>query len=190
MWGGFISRASEGPQLFRFFQKLRLLPMPSLAKIEQERSSRSKEKDKNYITQKLSTFAKMNIIWPLTPTFELCRSKSNSFANLQSLMANDGSLKSCDQAEFVLGLLAGVRNNYRNKLLCSPGQTDSSKCISWKIWSPWAFSFLGNNSAQISNAHFPIQINFSALCVGSLTFFGLKRTAKCQAPYRTLFLWR
>ena len=38
----------------------------------------------------------MTIIWSLTPTFGLSRSKFNSIANFDPLMANDGSLKLWD----------------------------------------------------------------------------------------------
>ena len=40
-------------------------------------------------------------------------------------------------------------------------------------------------SPQISTAYFSIQIQYSALCVGSLNLlFGLRRTNECQEVYR------
>ena len=50
-------------------------------------------------------------------------SKFNSIVNFDPLMANDGALKSWDQSKFVLGLLAGDRNNYKTKLLAQGKQT-------------------------------------------------------------------
>ena len=44
MQGDFISQASERPQMVRYFQGLRILPMPSLKKVEQESSSRGEAK--------------------------------------------------------------------------------------------------------------------------------------------------
>ena len=44
-------------------------------------------------------------------------SKFNSIVNFDPLMANDGALKSWDQCTSVLGLLAGGRDDYKNKLL-------------------------------------------------------------------------
>ena len=56
-----------------------------------------------------------------------------------------------------------------------------------KLRSSEAFLFLRHNSAKILNAHFPIQIHFSAICVGSLAlFFDLRRTIEYQASYRNV----
>ena len=46
-----------------------------------------------------------------------------------------------------------------------------SKACPWKIWTSFVFLFLRNNSAKLSNAHFPIQIHFSALWINSLIVF-------------------
>ena len=56
-----------------------------------------------------------------------------------------------------------------------------------QVQSSEAFSFLRINSAKILNAYFPVQIHFSALCVGSSTsLFLLRRTTKYQTSYRNI----
>ena len=52
-------------------------------------------------------------------------------------MANGGTLKSLDECEFVLGLLAGGRDNYKNKLLVQDKQ------VIYFNSHPVAFSLLG-----------------------------------------------
>ena len=75
------------------------------------------------------------------------RSKFNSFAMFDPLMANDGSLKSWDQAEFVLGLLVGSRDNYKNELLVHGKQTVQhglgTYVISALISALFGFGFVG-----------------------------------------------
>ena len=51
------------------------------------------------------------------------RSNFNSFANFDPLITSDGALKSWDQGEFIFGILAGGRNNYKNKVLVQNNQT-------------------------------------------------------------------
>ena len=43
------------------------------------------------------------------------RSNFNSFANFGPLMTNDGALELWHQGEFIFGLLAGGRDNYKNR---------------------------------------------------------------------------
>ena len=50
-------------------------------------------------------------------------SKFNIFAIFDSLMANNGALKSFRQSGFILGHLAGGRHNCKNKLLVHGKQT-------------------------------------------------------------------
>ena len=50
-------------------------------------------------------------------------SKFNSFASFVPLMANNGLLESSHQGEFVLGLLAGDRHNYKNNIWVQGKQT-------------------------------------------------------------------
>ena len=64
----------------------------------------------------------MTILWPLTISFGAW-SNFNSIGKFDPLIANDGALKSWDQCKFVLGLLAGDRDNYKNKLLVYGKQT-------------------------------------------------------------------
>ena len=75
------------------------------------------------------------------------RSKFNSFAMFDPLMANDGSLKSWDQAEFALGLLVGSRDNYKNELLVHGKQTVQqglgTYVISALISALFGFGFVG-----------------------------------------------
>ena len=47
----------------------------------------------------------------------------NSFANFVPSMTNDGALESSHQGEFVLGLLAGGRHNYKTNYLVQGKQT-------------------------------------------------------------------
>ena len=47
----------------------------------------------------------------------LARSNFNIFANVDLSTTNNGALESSYQGGFVLGLLAGDRDNYKNKLL-------------------------------------------------------------------------
>ena len=96
----------------QIFQGLGLLPMPSLKK--QEKSFARSEETIHKLKSKFSIFAKMSIIWPLTPTFGLGQSSiSNIFANFDPLMANNSALKSSHQDGFDLGLLAAGRHNHK-----------------------------------------------------------------------------
>ena len=65
------------------------------------------------------------------------RSKFNNFVNLQSLMANDGWLKSSDQAEVIFGYLAGGRDNHKKKLWVEGKQTVDSYASSFSssVWN-------------------------------------------------------
>ena len=53
-------------------------------------------------------------------------SNFNSFANFGPLKANDCALKSPDQGGVIFANLARGWNNYKNRLLLSLGQTDST----------------------------------------------------------------
>ena len=53
----------------------------------------------------------------------LAKSNFNSSANFYLLMTNDAVLESWHQGEFVLGLPAGFRGTYKNKLLVQSKQT-------------------------------------------------------------------
>ena len=91
MWGDFISQASERPQTFRFFQGLRLLPMRSLKKVEQERSTRDGEKIKS--VSKIFDFRENDYNSAENTDF-WARSNFKSFRNFGPLMTNDGVLES------------------------------------------------------------------------------------------------
>ena len=76
----------------------------------------------------------MTIIRPLCNSHFWAWSKFNSFANFDPLMANNGSLKLLDQAEYVVGLLAGGRDNCKNKVLVQGKQTVHSTYMTWFLW--------------------------------------------------------
>ena len=76
---------------------------------------------KKYCLKNFQIFVKMTKIWINTNFW--ARSNFNSFTNSDLPMTNDGTLKSWDQGEFVLGHLAEGRNNYKNKLLVQSKQT-------------------------------------------------------------------
>ena len=53
----------------------------------------------------------------------MAKSNFDSSAKFDPLMTSDGALESWQRGEFVLGLLAGFRDNYKNKLLVQGKQT-------------------------------------------------------------------
>merc|ERR1711966_449401 len=63
-FSGIVSRASERPKTFRFFQGLRLLPMRPLKKIEHKRTrGRGQKNSKTRIER--SNFCQFLVVWAL-----------------------------------------------------------------------------------------------------------------------------
>ena len=111
-WGDFISQASERPQMFKIFQGFRLLPMPSLKRLSKKALREAKKNkclDFFYFRENDYNSAKNAKI--------LARSNLNSFVNFDSLTTDDGALESSHQGKFMLGLLPGGRDNYKNIML-------------------------------------------------------------------------
>ena len=122
---------------------------PEVKKFRQESFSRSEETI-HKLESKFSIFAKNDYNSAVNTHFWAC-SKYNSFANFDPLMVNDGALELSHQGGFTLGLLAGGRHKYKNKLLVQGKQT-----VFWRTcYAHWRKS----NQSLVSAAQYPRNIN-------------------------------
>ena len=120
--GRFYLTKTRRPQTIRFFQELCLLLTNAVPVKKWARKLFERRRNKINTISKIFDFHEYDYNSAVN-TYFWAWSNFISFANFVPLITNDGALEPSQQRKFVLGLLAGGKNNYKINNLVQDKQT-------------------------------------------------------------------